>query len=77
MRRVTGKKIGTSGPIDAGENGLQRPEQASSMGIGRGRSICEYDEIMQIPPRFERRCAAYKCIAGVLQCGVHTNEAQN
>ncbi len=20
------------------------------MGIGRGRSICEYDEIMQIPP---------------------------
>jgi hypothetical protein len=50
------------------ENGFQRPEQASSMGIGRGRSICEYDEIMQIPPRFERRCAAYKCIAGVLQC---------
>jgi len=37
------------------------------MGIGRGRAICEYIEIMQIPPRFERRCAAYKCVARVLQ----------
>ena len=44
------KKIGTSGPIDADGVGLQKPEQASSRGIGRGRSICEYDEIMQIPP---------------------------
>jgi len=44
------KRIGTSGPIDADGVGLQRPEQASSRGIGRGRSICEYDEIMQIPP---------------------------
>jgi hypothetical protein len=42
--------IGTSGPIDAGGIGLQRPKRASSIGIGRGRAICEYDEIMQILP---------------------------
>jgi hypothetical protein len=34
------------------------------MGIGRGRAICEYDEIMQILPRCERRSAAYKSITG-------------
>jgi hypothetical protein len=28
----------------------QRARQASSRGIGRGRAICEYDEIMQILP---------------------------
>jgi hypothetical protein len=39
------------------------------MGVGREGAICEYIEIMQIPPRFERRCAAYKCIMGVLQYG--------
>jgi hypothetical protein len=42
--------IGTSGPFDAEGNGLQRLEHASSKGIGRGRSICEYVEIMQILP---------------------------
>jgi hypothetical protein len=43
-------EIGTSGPIRAGEIGPQRPEQASSDDIGRGRTICEYIEIMQILP---------------------------
>jgi hypothetical protein len=37
------------------------------MGFGREGAICEFIEIMQIPPRFERRFAAYKSIAGVLQ----------
>jgi hypothetical protein len=61
--------IGTSGPIDAGGNGPQRAKQASRMSFGREGVICEYIEIMQIPPRFERRRAAYKSIAGVLQYG--------
>jgi hypothetical protein len=59
--------MGTSVPMDADENSLQRARQASSSGIGRGRSICEYDEIMQIPPRFEQRCTGYKSIRGGLQ----------
>jgi hypothetical protein len=42
--------IGRSGPIDAGGDGPQRATQASGMGVGRGRAICEYDEIMQILP---------------------------
>src|ERR1700733_7456856 len=62
-------EIGTSGPIDAGGNRPQRARQASSMGFGREGAICEYIEIMQIPPRFERRSAAYKGIIGVLQYG--------
>jgi hypothetical protein len=37
------------------------------MGFGREGAICEYFEIMQIPPRFERQCGAYKCIRGDLQ----------
>jgi hypothetical protein len=37
------------------------------MGIGREGAISEYIEIMQIPPRFERRCGVYKCVARVLQ----------
>jgi hypothetical protein len=39
-----------SGPIKAGDGGLQRPEQASSMSVGREGAICEYIEIMQILP---------------------------
>jgi hypothetical protein len=51
-----------SGPIAADGGGpLERdqiarqflktgPERTSSTSIGRGRSICEYDEIMQILP---------------------------
>ena len=42
--------IGTSGPIDADGNRPQKAKRASSMGIGRGRTICEYIEIMQILP---------------------------
>jgi hypothetical protein len=54
--------IGTSGPIAADGGGpVERDqialklvragaERTSSMCIGRGRSICEYDEIMQILP---------------------------
>jgi hypothetical protein len=38
--------IGTSGPIDADGNGLQRARQASSMSIGREGAICEQIEIM-------------------------------
>jgi hypothetical protein len=37
------------------------------MGFEREGAVCEYIEIMQIPPRFERRCAAYKCVAPDLQ----------
>jgi hypothetical protein len=37
------------------------------MGFGRENAICEYIEIMQISPRFERRSGAYKYITGVLQ----------
>src|SRR5258705_10020862 len=66
--------IGTSGPIDAGGNGPQRAKQASRMSFGREGVICEYIEIMQIPPRFERRRAAYKSIAGVLQYGGQPND---
>ena len=59
---------GTSGPIDADGNGPQRARQASSsMGIGREGAICEEIDIMCKSPRFERRCAAYRCIADVLQ----------
>jgi hypothetical protein len=44
------------------------------MGIGRGRAICENDEIMQIPPvRATMRC--YKSIAGAWQY-VHACEAR-
>jgi hypothetical protein len=39
------------------------------MSIGREGAICEYIEIMQIPPRFERRRGAYRCVAGDLQYG--------
>src|SRR5713101_450348 len=46
-------KIGTSGPINAGGNGPQRATRASDTGFGREDAICEYIEIMQIPPRFE------------------------
>jgi hypothetical protein len=42
---------------------------ASGMSIGREGAVCEYIEIMQIPPRFERRRAAYKCVTRVLQYG--------
>jgi hypothetical protein len=37
------------------------------MGFGREGAICEKHDIMQIPPRFEQRSAAYKCITGVWQ----------
>jgi hypothetical protein len=37
------------------------------MGIEREGAVCEYIEIMQIPPRFERRNGAYKCITAVWQ----------
>jgi hypothetical protein len=47
-------KIGTSGPIDADENGPQRAVGASSMGFGREGTKCDVIEIMQIPPRFEQ-----------------------
>src|ERR1700730_6671236 len=69
-------EIGTSGPIDADGGGPQRASRASSIGFGREGAICEYIEIMQIPPRFERRCVAYKCIAGVLQYQGPTNGAR-
>jgi len=36
------------------------------MSIGRGRSICEYDEIMQILPGSSDN-AVYKCIESDLQ----------
>jgi hypothetical protein len=50
-------EIGTSDPIDAGENGPQKVRQASSMGIGREDAICEYIEIMQISSvRATMRC---------------------
>ena len=41
--------IGTSGPIDAGENGAQEARSPGES-IERGRTICEYIEIMQILP---------------------------
>jgi hypothetical protein len=47
-------EIGTSGPIDADENGPQRAVGASSMGFGREGAKCDVIEIMQIPPRFEQ-----------------------
>src|ERR1700722_9155368 len=79
MSVTTGKlwMIGTSGPIDADGSGPQRATPGSSMNVGRGRTICEYVEIMQIPPRLERRSAAYKCVAGDLQYGCAANAAQN
>jgi hypothetical protein len=40
---------------------------APGMNVGREGAICEYIEIMRIPPRLERRCAAYNCITGNLQ----------
>jgi hypothetical protein len=43
-------EIGTSGPIVARKGGLQRPDTASRMEIGRGSAICENAEIMQILP---------------------------
>ncbi len=43
-------KIGTSGPTETDGSGPQRPRQASSMDIGREGAICEYIEIMQMPP---------------------------
>jgi len=45
--------IGTSGPIDAGGVRPQWARQASGMSIEREGAVCEYIEIMQIPPRFE------------------------
>jgi hypothetical protein len=42
--------IGALNPTGAGENGSYEPDTASSESIGRGRAICEYDEIMQILP---------------------------
>jgi hypothetical protein len=42
-------EIGTSGPIGAGGNGAQEA-QSPDESIERGRSICEYIEIMQILP---------------------------
>jgi len=41
------------------------------MSFGREGAICEYIEIMQIPPRFERRCRAYRCIMAILQQHPH------
>jgi hypothetical protein len=41
--------IGTSGPIDAGEKSAQEA-QSPGESIERGRTICEYIEIMQILP---------------------------
>jgi hypothetical protein len=40
---TTGKlrEIGTSGPIDAGEDGPQRATRASDIGFGREDAICE------------------------------------
>jgi len=52
-----------------------RPETAPSMSIGRKGAICEYEKTMQIPPRFERRCAAYKCVEGDLQYAARSPEA--
>ena len=59
--------IGTSGPVSAGEIGAQRPDTASSIGIERGRAVCELDEIMQILPGSSDNAHAYKCITGDLQ----------
>jgi hypothetical protein len=37
------------------------------MGFGREGAVCEYIEIMQMPPRFELRSPSYKCVAIILQ----------
>ena len=42
-------EIGTSGPIDAGEKSAQEARSPGES-IERGRTICEYIEIMQILP---------------------------
>jgi hypothetical protein len=50
-------KIGTSGPIDAGDDGPQRATRASDIGFGREGAICENIEIMQSSPvRATMRC---------------------
>jgi hypothetical protein len=58
--------IGTSGPIDAG---VWSAQEARSPGesIERGRTICEYIEIMHILPGSSDDAAAYKCVAVDLQ----------
>ncbi len=47
--------------------GLQTADGKPSISIGRGRTICEYDKIMQILSRLERQYIAYKSITGNLQ----------
>src|SRR6185437_9747224 len=67
---VKSGKVGRSGPTEADGGGPQRPKQASSMDIGREGAICEYIEIMQMPPgSSERRVGAYKSIDRVWQYG--------
>jgi hypothetical protein len=58
--------IGTSGPIGAGGNGAQEALKPGES-IERGRTICEYIEIMQILPGSSDNAAAYKCITADLQ----------
>ena len=58
---------GRKSRFSADENGLQRPDTASSMGFGREGAICEWHDIMQIPPRFERQSLAYHALNCVWQ----------
>jgi hypothetical protein len=44
------RKIETSGPIDADENGPQRAAHASSIGFEREGASCEDIELMQTSP---------------------------
>jgi hypothetical protein len=59
-------EIGRSGPIDAGEDGAQEARSPGES-IERGRTICEYIEIMHILPGSSDNVRAYKCITADLQ----------
>jgi hypothetical protein len=58
--------IGTSGPIGTGGNGAQEARSPGES-IERGRTICEYIEIMHILPGSSDNAAAYKCTTPDLQ----------
>ena len=71
------RATGTSGPIDAAETALRgRGRHPAWASDARARSAKKSKSYAN-PPRFERRCAAYKCVGSFLQYAGGERHAQN
>src|SRR5882724_5002981 len=79
MSVLTGKlwMIGTSRPIDADGTALRGRDRRPAWASDARARYAKKSKSCANPPRFERRCEAYKCIMGVLQYPDHRQRAKS